>query len=503
MSRGWKHILGLLLVLGSMVAHGQEYDELYGRNPWNGGINRAGLRQDSLSLSYAEVWGGLERGGMTNHSASEESYTLGVRTESMRHFERLSFAGGFSFDYFDGRDMWGSMSMRPGYWPVDIYEYTPGRKVRERYAFEGGLSADFTTSWRGGLWVDFMAGNYAKRKDLRHKNTTMDFAIAPSVQWHRGKAAIGVAYLYEKHSERIEGEEIGSTPDSYLAFLDKGLFYGVEKLWTSNEIHLDEAGISAFAIKKQLHGAALDIELGEWYAEVRYRHTTGESGEKGSLWHQFSGDDLRGRARWQHTTARGDLHRVEGVLDWEGLDNREVILSTETQGGVTIATIYGSRPIYEVRRMNSSLYYGWWRGASFLKAGGRLLRQREGSSLLYPLSRSRTLRRQELFMEGCWATRVVELSAGAEVGWGSFDEEQQEGSGTLPTTPYPKRQQELCDWQNAYLTSLQAGAKLALRVWIHKGFYADLEARYAHAFEAASLPQPNRIEVRLAVGCRW
>lgn len=503
MSNRLKHIIVGLLVMGCSVAQGQSFEQQANRNPWNGGINRAGLRSDSLSLSYAEVWGEMARGGMTNHSEASESYAAGVRTESIRHFEKLSFAGGFGFDYFDGREMWGSMSMRPGYWPVDIYEYTPGRKIREYYSFEGGLSADLSEAWRAGLWAEFAAGNYAKRKDLRHKNTSLDLSVAPSVQWHHKGWALGAAYLYEKHSERIEAEEIGSTPDSYLAFLDKGLFYGVESLWTSNEIHLDESGISAFPIKKQLHGAALDLQAGEWYGEVRYRHTTGDSGEKGSIWHQFAGDDIKGRIRWQHTSRRGDLHRVEGTILWEGLQNQETILQTKTEGGVTIATLYGSRPIYEKRGIRSSLSYTWQRGASFVEVGVEHLLQREGSSLLYPMLYHHTLHHDGLWVEGCWALKRVELSAALRGDWGNLSEVELRSGEQLPTTAYPKRQQELYDWQSEYMTALRMGARIGLRVWMGKGFYADLTARYAHGFGLQYIPQPNRVELRLAAGYRW
>ena len=46
--------------------------------------------------------------------------------------------------------------------------------------FTGGMSAVLGNRWTGGLRVEFEARNYAKRKDLRHKNTRLDFEFSPS-----------------------------------------------------------------------------------------------------------------------------------------------------------------------------------------------------------------------------------------------------------------------------------------------------------------------------------
>ena len=127
-----RRILTLLMIIAVSGAAAQErFDYVFRRNPWNGGPNAAGIRQDSLSRSYAEIYFTKENGGMTGHSSSDDSWNAGARTESVRHLKKVSFAGGFGYDYFDGRNMCGSMFTEPGYYPVDILEFTPGRKIRE------------------------------------------------------------------------------------------------------------------------------------------------------------------------------------------------------------------------------------------------------------------------------------------------------------------------------------------------------------------------------------
>lgn len=497
-------LLSLSLLLAALQPlSAQRFEEVMARNGWNESQNRAGLRGDTLQYSYAEVWGGLQRGGLMNHSSTDEGYTLGVKTESVRHFKRLSFSGSFSYDHLTGRRMWGSMFSNPGFWPIDIYEYTPGTKIRERYAFDGALSADLGTAWRVGLDVDFMAGNYAKRKDLRHKNTSLDLAVTPALQWHHEQWAIGANYRFEKHSERLEAEEIGSTPDSYRAFLDKGLYYGVESLWTSGDLHLDDSGISAFPIRKTLHGGALQLQYKELFGELSYLYTRGETGEKGARWHEFEGNRITGQLRWQHAGNQGGLHILRGRVDWQEQQSREVILSTTTTGGVTTTTAYGSVPMALQRTLRSEIAWEWQRGTSHLEAGARYALQREQSSLLYPQLRSQSLRQWQLYAEGRWGLKWVEFTLGVDFSRGSHAEWESTVAGQMPESPYPAQQSELFQWENEYLTAPQLGAVLGLRFLFGRGFYADLMARYRHGFGLEAIPQPNRVEAQVALGYRW
>ncbi len=114
-----RRILTILMLAAVSAATAQErFDYIFRRNPWNGGPNAAGIRQDSLSRSYAEIYFTKENGGLTGHSASDDSWNAGAKTESVRHLKKVSFSGGFGYDYFDGRNMCGSMFTEPGYYPA-------------------------------------------------------------------------------------------------------------------------------------------------------------------------------------------------------------------------------------------------------------------------------------------------------------------------------------------------------------------------------------------------
>ena len=58
-----RRILTILMLVAVSAAAAQErFDHIFRRNPWNGGLNAAGIRQDSLSRSYAEIYFTKENG---------------------------------------------------------------------------------------------------------------------------------------------------------------------------------------------------------------------------------------------------------------------------------------------------------------------------------------------------------------------------------------------------------------------------------------------------------
>jgi hypothetical protein len=60
-----RRILTILMLVAVSAAAAQErFDHIFRRNPWNGGPNAAGIRQDSLSRSYAEIYFTKENGGL-------------------------------------------------------------------------------------------------------------------------------------------------------------------------------------------------------------------------------------------------------------------------------------------------------------------------------------------------------------------------------------------------------------------------------------------------------
>ena len=258
--------------------------------------------------------------------------------------EKMSLKGSFAFTQTEGYGMCGSMFIKPGYYPVDILEFTPGRKTLQTYAFDGGISYDVAEGWRIGAMMDFESANMAKRKDLRHTNWKLDITISPGFMYHSGDFAIGGSYIFRKTSESIKAEQVGTSESSYYAFLDKGLMYGVYSVWSGSGLHLSEAGVNGFPIKDFSNGAALQMQYKGFFAEAEYLRTNGTIGEKEYIWFRFPGDEIGVVLGYKHI---GEQFRHYARIDfgWKGLGLDESIFEKVSENGVTIVLNHGSNRI--------------------------------------------------------------------------------------------------------------------------------------------------------------
>lgn len=192
------YITGLWILCLTSGVSAQTYDIIERRNSWNAGANVTGIMMDSISASYAELYGKNNHGDFRNYYEAKEAWSAGAVAKSITHLKGYSLTGSFSFDHTSGKDMSGSMFIHPGFYPVDLLEFTPGRKDLQTYAFMGGIATDISPNWRLGGKIDFAASNYSKRKDLRHTNYRLNLKIAPSVMYHSGDMAIGFSYILGK-----------------------------------------------------------------------------------------------------------------------------------------------------------------------------------------------------------------------------------------------------------------------------------------------------------------
>lgn len=493
-----RYLIPLLLLAATGAAAQQRFDQVERRNPWTGGVNAAGIRQDSLSRSYAAVYFTKTNGGMADPSASDNSWNAGAATASIRHFDKVSFAGSFTYDYFDGRNMCGSMFTRPGYYPVDILEFTPGRKIRETYAFMGGVSAVLGERWTGGLSVDFSAQNYAKRKDLRHKNTRLDFEFSPGIMYHAGPFALGAAYIVGRNSDKLEAEEVGTSPDSYRAFFDRGLRFGSLALWTTNDLHLTTSGVRGFPLKETTQGAGLQVQYGPLYADAAYRNRRGESGENGFIWHEFETSQVTANAVFTRVGPSTE-HFVRLHLDWESLRNDENILTNKTKNGVSLPVIHGSLPVFGRKSLFLKGEYEVARQGSRARVGVTHTWLDRESTLMFPYVEGQKMHWFTLYGDYLLTLGRWELNVALDFREGGFSERDNRLDSDLEPGDYPERLTEFYDYENEYLTARRLGVGVGLRRNIAR-FYIDLSARYEHGFDLRYVAQPNRVAATLSVG---
>ena len=493
------YISVLFLLLLGLTASGQRYERVVRDNFWNSSSNITGIRQDSISRSYAEAYGSYEKGGFRDTWQAVKGWSAGAVTASIRHLEKISLKGSFAFDQTEGYGMCGSMFIDPGFYPVDILEFTPGRKTLQTYSFDGGISYDISEDWRIGAYMDFESANMSKRKDLRHSNWKLDMTIAPGVMYHRGDLALGANYIFRKTAESIKAEQVGTAESSYYAFLDKGLMYGVYSVWSGSGLHLSEAGVNIFPVKDFSNGAALQMQYKGLFAEVEYLRTQGTVGEKEYIWFRFPGNEVNAiagyRIRGKHHT-----HYARLGIGWESLMMDESILEKVTENGVTNVFNHGSNRILANESISVSPEY---------EAAGRILEIRAGavlkwkeslSSQMYPYADYQSLMNWKAYADALLHIGQFDLGAILSFRGGSVNESQKKVSEESGVQTAPFRLQEWYDRQMEYHTATAIDASLSLRYNFRKGIYIQAEGWCDHGFGLRYMTGADRFGTALRIG---
>lgn len=486
------------MALVCIATSAQTYDKVFRRNPWNDGNGFVGIRQDSVNVAVAEASGSYENGGYRTSSQAETAWTAGARAAAVRHLEKFSMAGSFSFEQFWGHEMMGSMFVRPGFFPVDIYEFTPGDKDRQTYSMTGALSVDLSPEWRIGGGVDFTSCNFAKLKDLRHSTYMLDFSVKPGVQYHRDGFAIGLNYIFNKTSETVAADQIGVKSATYDVFLDKGLFYGEGEVWTGSGVHLQEPGVSGFPISQTSHGLSLQMSGRRLYAGLSWNAHSGKAGEKDRIWFRYRGYDLGANIVAMFPAAAG-MHRLRGNVKFFRQANDETVLERINEGGVTTTTEHGANQLFLRTRLNASLEYdfngrGWNAGARLAYA------QNEGlQSGMYPYLGAQVLKVPSVEAHGAVTAGAFDLRLSLSWANASLSDDLTQVTAVSGVVGEPKRLERFFVRFREHATSDRINLAPSVRYNFCKQYYFELAALWQHGFDLIYLGN-NRINTTLKFG---
>lgn len=489
----------LCLLLCGMTLSAQTYEEVLRDNFWNDSRNITGVRQSKLSGSYAELSAGYEGGGFRDTWQAAQGWNAGAVTASIQHLKKISLKGSFSFIQTEGYDMCGSMFIKPGYYPVDVLEFTPGRKTLQTYAFDGGLVYDVDARWRIGAMMDFESANIAKRKDLRHSNWRLDMTVAPGFMYHKRNFAIGANYLFRKTSESIEAEQIGISESSYYAFLDKGLMYGVYSIWTGSGLHLDEAGVEGFPVKEFSNGAALQMQYKGLFAEVEYLRTWGSIGEKEYIWFRFPGNEVNVRAGYKHF-AWNRVHYARLNFNWRGRELHESVLEKVPVGGVTTVIDHGSNMISQESSWTLRPEYEYISEKVEVLASAKVEGQNKVTSQMYPYVAAQSLLTYGTDVKATVHWGMFSLSPKVGYSAGSVKDENWLTGDDSGVQTSPHRLQEWYDRHIEYVTAHRLNAGLSLRCTFEEGIYIEASGTWTHAFALKHTAAPNRFGATLKIG---
>lgn len=493
------YVACLLLLCMVSAASAQTYDIIERRNSWNAGANVTGIMMDSITTSYAELYGRNNHGDFRNYYEAEKSWSAGGIAKSITHLKGYSLTGSFSFDHTSGKNMSGSMFIHPGFYPVDILEFTPGRKDLQTYTFMGGIATDISPNWRLGGKIDFASANYSKRKDLRHTNYRLDLQVAPSVMYHSGELAIGLSYIFNKNSESVKAEVIGTAATSYNAFLDKGLMYGAYEAWNGSGIHLSESGINGFPIKELSHGAALQLQWKGFYGDIEYSHVSGSAGEKETIWFKFPTDRITSHLSYRFKQGNKE-HFIRLNLQWSHLVNNENVISKETVNGITTSHIQGSNRIFEKDAFFIHPEYELISPRGELRLGTELSAFKRLTTQMYPYVASEKMLCSRTSISGILHTGRFDLKAAASFSTGNFTEKSRTAeTETEPGNP-PYRLTDYYNLQKEYATATHATLYLGLRYHFNHGIYAEIQGSYTHGFNLNYIEGSSRWNEGIKLG---
>ncbi len=411
-------VLSLLAALSVALAASAQDSILYrdfslvaDRDVWTTSHNPAGLtRFSSRSISRAEVYGQLGHGGFTNYSGSKQTVEAGAEVESVyRMSRRVVGYGRMSYSNFTGQKMSGSYLIAPERSPFNLVEDSTtnlGRKHLDTYQLTGGVGVDL---WRGlsvGIRADYTAANYAKYKDLRHKNKLMDLVLTVGAQMPIGPVTIGADYFYHRNTESVQFSTYGRTEQPYISLIDYGAFMGTIEQYGGDgftDQYREQPYVNdynGFAVQAEWR---LSPRL-SWYNNFSMAYRKGYYGRKSPytiLYSRHSSHTYVYQTRLQLNLDRS-VHHLDLSVDAENLVNRmsHYRSSINEQGATYYQYFDPERSANKVWATTRAAYTGWFglRGdmALWKATAAATFGHRRQTSYLYPYYRRQHLDNTEL-----------------------------------------------------------------------------------------------------------
>lgn len=498
----------ILLVFMQAAAYAQTYpyfERVMRNNFWNDSPNIAGIRMDTTSIAYAELSTDYEGGGFHAPWLSQNQWDIRLTSAGIRHMDRISMKGSFSFEDRELYGACGSMFISPGYYPVDVMEFTPGHKTHQTYVIDGGLSYAVKENVSIGAMVEFKSMNMAKRKDLRHENKGLDLTFSPGITYSEDGINVGICYVFNKNTESISAQQIGISDQSYHAFFDKGMMYGIYSPWNGSGVYLNEPGLNALPLKEIRNGVAAQLQYRDLFVNAECYSSKGTVGEKEYEWFHFPGSGIGVDVGYRY-----GRHTARLTFEWKDRVLKESVIEKFSENGVIVVLNHGENRITSSRGWSLFPEYEYrnheWEVRAVMELSGKSTTTHQ----IYPYASHQALIGFGLEAEGMmhldrWSIAGFDLIgfdaiAGFLYKGGTVSEKNWLVSETSGAMTSPFRMQEWHDKQMEYLTASRIGLKVGLRYEFWKGMYAETDLSFLTAMGIDYLDGPVRFGASLMVG---
>ncbi len=465
------HILAFLLLALHCMA--QDYETFLDTQIFAGSENINWIRTPDADYSYAELSTAYTDGSFRSPFNGRSLWSSTAKAKSLKQFQNFSIQGTFSFSSASANGACGSMSAISEYYPVDIYEFTPGKKSRQVYDLLGGLSLNVSENWLIGGKFTYQGQNYTKFKDLRHTTYHMSLQVSPSVLYRGDAWSAGGVYSFRRNTQSIVAEEIGINSGVYYAFLDKGLFYGVKDIWDNSSVHLKESGLDRFPIQENMHSLTVQSLYDNLFAEFGIQAGKGKIGEKQKIWYDYDRYACTAALAYR-LTGEAVEHTFKLKYDYRFLKNYENILEDITQGGITTTYDYGSLPILSKSSSLAGLEYMFYdrNNGTIITADASITGERAESSTIYPYVYSSELLSANMGLSARFAVQKhLEITALLRAQKGFQNETSRSVSDTQASTS-AQRATDIYSEMTLWKTSLKIPVHVGFRYTFDKGLYA-------------------------------
>ncbi len=309
----------------------RDYAYIKNNDAWLTSRNAAALTQfASRNIADARVSFSKEKGGLTDYHGSPDATIASASVESFYRIGRKTVVYGLmGYENFSGKDMGGSAFIDPSRKPFDLEEDSLtnlGKKHRDTYLFVGSVGVDLYKGLSLGARLDYTAANYAKYKDLRHKNKLMDMTLTTGLFWPiAGIVDVGVNFYYRRTTESIKFNVYGREDKVFVTFINYGPFSGETEQFANRDF-TDKLREIPMVDNHNGIGLQLGLHLGQHLSltnEATLAYRKGYYGKRSEYTNSYSSHsshiyDYHGRLTYRASDA---MHFIDVSLNAENLVN--------------------------------------------------------------------------------------------------------------------------------------------------------------------------------------
>lgn len=283
-------LLSVFLLAGTALLCGQEVssksyvtiDKLPWANPWLFSGNMSGMVMnetvfnDYSAFADASLSADYEFGKLKNVYDPESNLTGAFNIDSYSKLGKVFLYGRFGYNYTHSTGSRWRGLINPYETPFMMADTIPGNLSLEIYDMEAGIGIPLGRGFAVGVDISYKADIMAKHKDLRNKNTYMDFVISPGVMYEGKNISGGLNLGYSRNTEKIEYKQIDMSSEKYLFSL-----YG---MWLYSSNGFSSAETSRRKENSSYFGSIqLDVNIGKFrlFDSFRADYTYGIQTETG------------------------------------------------------------------------------------------------------------------------------------------------------------------------------------------------------------------------------